>query len=196
MQVVDLQATAPVLHDAGAALCDATASRPRTLKEAVRAACAVRRYSPRTFEAYWHWIKLYVHYHGRRPPREMGQTEVGQFLSWLATERKVSASTQSQALAGVLFLYQKVLEMDIGWVEGIARAKKEREMFPSNDANQPSRPAIRVEWNIQGREGHHPWYVDNPQNRAFMEAQVAFGCRRYGPGTHWLAKRKSQNDHE
>ena len=121
-QVLDPPRIAPSSHDATAALCDS--ARPRTLKAAVEQACAVRHYSRRTFEAYWHWIRLFVHYHGKRSPREMCAAEVGQFLSWLATERQVSASTQRQALAGVLFLYQKVLELDIGWVDNIVRAKQ------------------------------------------------------------------------
>lgn len=121
MQVIDLQRQEQRSPDAPSALCD---TRPRTLKEAVHQACAVRHYSRRTFEAYWHWIRLYVHFHGKRPPREMGSAEVSAFLSWLASERQVSASTQRQALAGVLFLYQKVLEVEIGWVDNIVRAKQ------------------------------------------------------------------------
>lgn len=120
-QVLDPAAPATSSHDAPAALCN---TRPLTLKDAVRRACAVRHYSRRTFDAYWHWIKLFVHFHSRRPHREMGAAEVGQFLSWLASERQVSASTQRQALAGVLFLYQRVLEIEIGWVNNIVRAKQ------------------------------------------------------------------------
>lgn len=81
-------------------------------------------YSRRTQEAYWHWIRAFIIWSGKRHPLEMGKVEVGQFLSHLATERNVSASTQRQALAAVLFLYQKVLEREIGWVEDIARAKQ------------------------------------------------------------------------
>lgn len=128
MQVLDLPTKPAISHDAPAVLCDAPADRPQTLKQAVHAACAVRRYSSRTFEAYWHWIKIFVHYHGKRPPREMGQAEVAAFLSWLASERKISASTQRQALAAVLFLYQKVLEIEIGWIDGIVRAKQSQRL--------------------------------------------------------------------
>jgi integron integrase len=121
MQVVDLQDTSPRSYDTPPVLCD---KAPKTLKQAVHEACAVRRYSRRTFDAYWHWIRFYVHFHGKRSPRDMGQAEIGAFLTWLAAERKVSASTQRQALAGVLFLYQKVLNMDIGWIDNIVRAKQ------------------------------------------------------------------------
>lgn len=125
MQVIDSTADRASHADESAALCD---SRPKTLKQAVQQACAVRRYSRRTFEAYWHWIKLFVHWSGRRPAREMGQAEVAAFLSWLATDRKVSASTQRQALAGLLFLYQRVLQQPIGWVSQIVRAKQPKRL--------------------------------------------------------------------
>lgn len=81
-------------------------------------------YSRRTEEAYWHWIRAFILWSGKRHPAEMGKHEVGAFLSHLATERHVSASTQRQALAALLFLYQKVLEREIGWVDEIARAKQ------------------------------------------------------------------------
>lgn len=121
MQVIDSPAAQTVSHNTAAVLCDA---KPKLLRDAVREACAVRHFSPRTFDAYWHWIKLFVHWSGRRSPREMGRVEVGQFLSWLATERKVSASTQRQALSAILFLYQQTLQQKIGWVDDIVRAKQ------------------------------------------------------------------------
>lgn len=125
MQVIDAQRTAASSHDTAQVLGD---KQPRTLKDAVQAACAVRHYSRRTFEAYWHWIKLFVHFHNKRSPREMAAPEVGAFLTWLATERRVSASTQRQALAGVLFLYQKVYESPIGWVDNIVKAKQPKRL--------------------------------------------------------------------
>lgn len=91
-------------------------------------AIAVRRYSKRTNEAYWHWIKRFVLWSGKRHPTEMGQVEVGQFLSWLASDQKVSASTQRQALAAVLFLYQKVLGIEIGWIDNVVRAKQSQRL--------------------------------------------------------------------
>lgn len=122
MQVLDPQHTHAQSQNAPTVLCNAPA--PRRLKDAVQEACAVRHYSRRTFDAYWHWIKLFANWSGRRPVRELGQAEVSAFLSWLATERKVSASTQRQALAGLLFMFQQVLEMQIGWVDNIVRAKQ------------------------------------------------------------------------
>jgi integron integrase len=87
-------------------------------------ACAVRHYSRRTFQAYWHWSKRFILWSGKRHPRDMGQADVAAFLSHLATAGKVSASTQRQALHGILFLYQQTLGIEIGWVESIVRAKQ------------------------------------------------------------------------
>jgi integron integrase len=81
-------------------------------------------YSRRTEQAYWHWVKWFVLWSGKRHPLEMGAPEVSAFLTWLATERQVSASTQRQALAALLFLYQKVLQVEIPWVENIVHAKQ------------------------------------------------------------------------
>lgn len=90
----------------------------------MREACAVRHYSRRTFQAYWHWSKRFILWAGKRHPLDMGQAEVAEFLSWLATTGKVSASTQRQALHGILFLYQSTLGVDVGWVDNIVRAKQ------------------------------------------------------------------------
>ena len=100
-----------------------TAQPPR-LQAQFQAAIRTLHYSRRTEEAYWHWIRAFILWSGTRHPAETGAREVGQFLSHLATERNVSAGTQRQALAAVLFLYQKVLEQEIGWVDDIVRAKQ------------------------------------------------------------------------
>jgi integron integrase len=98
-------------------------SAPRLLEQ-VRAAIRARHYSRRTEEAYLGWIRRFIHHQGRRHPREMGGTEVTGFLSWLATERKVSASTQGQALNALLFMYRDVLGLDLPWMADIVRAKR------------------------------------------------------------------------
>lgn len=129
MQVLDPQATAPCSHDGATAICDDTpAQPPKRLQDLVREAIMVRHYSRRTFDAYWHWIKRFVLWSGKRHPRDMGQAEVGAFLTWLAADQRVSASTQRQALAGILFLYQKVLGIEIGWVDSIVRAKQSQRL--------------------------------------------------------------------
>jgi integron integrase len=80
-------------------------------------------YSPRTEEAYVGWIRRFILFHSKRHPDEMGETEIAEFLSSLATVRGVSASTQNQALAAILFLYQVVLARRLAWMDQIARAK-------------------------------------------------------------------------
>lgn len=97
--------------------------KPRLLDQ-VRAAIRTRHYSLRTEQTYCYWIKFYIHQQGMRHPKDMGASEVESFLSHLATTRQVSASTQSQALAALLFLYKHVLDMELPWLNDITRAKK------------------------------------------------------------------------
>ena len=96
---------------------------PRLLEQ-VREAIRVRHYSIRTEGTYVSWIKRFILFHGKRHPRDMGVQEVEQFLSHLAVAGHVAASTQSQALSALLFLYQQVLKQDIGWLDDVVRAKK------------------------------------------------------------------------
>lgn len=99
-------------------------SRPLGLIARLRTRLRTRHYSPRTEEAYVGWVRRYVEFHGRRHPASMGQREVAAFLSHLATVGKVSASTQNQALNALLFLYRHVLSADVGFVDGVERAKR------------------------------------------------------------------------
>ena len=99
-------------------------SQPPKLLDQVRAAIRARHYSIRTEATYLSWIKRFIVFHGKRHPRDMGVQEVQQFLSHLAVEGKVAASTQSQALSAILFLYQQVLQQDIGWLHDVVRAKQ------------------------------------------------------------------------
>ncbi|HET7025997.1 MAG TPA: integron integrase [Gemmatimonadales bacterium] len=94
-----------------------------TLVDRLREVLRTRHYSQRTEGAYVGWVRRYIRHFGRRHPREMGGAEVGQFLSWLARERQVSAATQNQALAALLFLYRDVLGRAIGDVGVTARAR-------------------------------------------------------------------------
>ena len=79
-------------------------------------------YSPRTSEAYLAWIRRYIVFHGLRHPKELKQADIEGFLTHLAVQRKVSASTQNQALSAILFLYRKVLGEDAAWIEAPERA--------------------------------------------------------------------------
>ena len=82
-------------------------SRPRLL-DRVRQAIRTRHDSPRTEEAYVHWIRRYIVFHGKKHPSTLGAPEISTFLTWLAVERQVSASARNQALSAVLFLYWKM----------------------------------------------------------------------------------------
>jgi integron integrase len=98
---------------------------PPRLLDAVRAALALRHRSPRTQEAYVAWVRRFVIFSGRRHPRDLGPGDVRDFLTALATRRRVSASTQNQALAALLFLYRDVLGAPIdGRLEGLAPAQR------------------------------------------------------------------------
>jgi integron integrase len=93
------------------------------LLDQVRHAVRLRHYSRRTEEAYVHWIKRYIVFHRKRHPSELGAADVTAFLGALAVRGHVSASTQNQALAGLLFLYRVVLRRDIGEIEPPPRAR-------------------------------------------------------------------------
>lgn len=90
----------------------------------VRQALRLRHYSRRTEEVYVGWVRRFVRFCGLRHPRALGAAEVSAFLSSLAVERAVSAATQNQALAALLFLYGTVLGARVGWLGELVRAKK------------------------------------------------------------------------
>jgi site-specific recombinase XerD len=97
-------------------------AKPRLL-DLTRNKLRAKHYSYRTEQQYLYWIRRYVLYHGKRHPAEMSGPEVEQFLTDLAVNRRVSASTQNQALAAVLFLYRYVLEIELPWLENVVRAR-------------------------------------------------------------------------
>ena len=96
---------------------------PRLLDQ-VRERIRVKHYSLRTEDAYLHWIRRFIFFHGKRHPRHMGGPEVEAFLSNLATAGQVAPSTQNQALSALLFLYREVLEFELPWLDGVVRAKR------------------------------------------------------------------------
>lgn len=87
-------------------------------------ALRVRHYARRTEQAYGHWIRRFIHFHHGRLPAEMAEPEINRFLTHLAVTEKVSASTQNQALAAVLFLYRHVIGRDLGDLGEVIRARK------------------------------------------------------------------------
>src|SRR5947209_5310119 len=102
-----------------------TGSAPRTLLGRVRTAVRARHYSPRTEASYVGWVKRFVVFHGRRHPDELGEADVRAFLDHLAEHDGVSASTQNQAVAALLFLYEAVLGRRLALSpQGIVHAKE------------------------------------------------------------------------
>lgn len=95
------------------------AARPKLLDQ-VREAIRTRHMSYRTEEAYAGWIRRFILFHGKRHPAELGPPQITQFVTALAVDRHVGASTQNQALAALLFLYREVFRRDPGWLGGIA----------------------------------------------------------------------------
>jgi integron integrase len=85
---------------------------------------ATKRYSPRTAEIYSRWVARYVRFHGTRHPRELDATHVRAYLTHLARRSKISAATQNQALAAILFLYRELLGIPMGPPEGVEPAKR------------------------------------------------------------------------
>lgn len=100
-----------------------TQSAPKLLDQ-VRAKIRVLHYSIRTEDAYAAWVRRFILFHRKRHPLQMGKPELEAFLTHLAVDRKVSASTQSQAKAALIFLYQKVFELNLPWLDDVVVAKQ------------------------------------------------------------------------
>ncbi|MGH7456522.1 MAG: phage integrase N-terminal SAM-like domain-containing protein, partial [bacterium] len=97
---------------------------PPKLLDQVRDVLRTKHYSMRTEESYIDWIKRYILFHNKRHPAEMGEKEIAEFLTHLAVNEHVAASTQNQALSAVLFLYRHVLKREIGRLGELTWAKK------------------------------------------------------------------------
>lgn len=98
------------------------------LLQQVRKAVQTHHYSGRTEQTYVNWIKRLILFHGKRHPSEMGEKEINEFLSHLAVNEHVSASTQNQALCAIVFLYRHILNKEIGLLNGLIRAKKPKRL--------------------------------------------------------------------
>ena len=105
---------------------DTGGTRPPKLLDQVRHRARAQHLSRSTEKSYVAWIKRFVLFHGKRHPKEMAEKEVNAFLTHLAVDRKVSASTQTQALCAIVFLYRAVLDKELGELEGLIRAKRKR----------------------------------------------------------------------
>ncbi|OBS09593.1 integron integrase [Acidihalobacter prosperus] len=100
-----------------------TNSKPKLLDQ-VRERLRTLHYSIRTEAVYVDWARRYILFHGKRHPRELGAAEIEAFLSHLAVEGRVSASTQNQAKSALLFLYREVLGIKLPWLDGVTSAKR------------------------------------------------------------------------
>ena len=98
--------------------------KPKKLLDHVRDRLRLKHYSIRTERTYCEWIERFIRFHGIRHPGDMGEPEVAAFLTSLARDGHVAASTQNQALSALLFLYKEVLKQEIGWLQGVERAKR------------------------------------------------------------------------
>jgi site-specific recombinase XerD len=96
----------------------------KRLVDGIREVFRTEHYAYRTEETYLKWIKRFIRHNGNRHPRELGAEEIQAFLTHLAVDVRVSASSQNQALSSLLFLYKKVLGIDLSWIDEIVRAKR------------------------------------------------------------------------
>jgi site-specific recombinase XerD len=97
---------------------------PKKLLDQMRAAIRLKHYSYRTEESYVDWDRRFILFHNKRHPKDMSAEEIQAFITYLAIQRQLSASTQNQALSAIIFLYRHVLQMDIALPSDIFRAEK------------------------------------------------------------------------
>ena len=102
---------------------DNPTQKPKLLTQ-IRLACQRRHYSPRTASSYVYWCRQYILFHKKQHPHQLGKQDIEAFLNYLVSHRRLSASSQSIALNAIIFMYKHVLEMDIGWLDNLVRAKR------------------------------------------------------------------------
>lgn len=113
--------------------------KPKLLHQ-VRAVLRAKHLSVRTEQAYVQWIRRYILFHQKRHPQEMGEQEIRAYISHLAVNAKISASTQTVALSALLFLYRDVLKKDLPYVHHIERAKQRKKLpvvFTRDELREP-----------------------------------------------------------
>jgi len=101
-------------------------STPTRLLDQVRDQIRTHHYSRRTSRSYVGWIRRFIFFHDRKHPKDLGEKEVSEYLTYLAVNRRVAPSTQTQALSALLFLYKRVLRVDLPWLTDVVRAKKQK----------------------------------------------------------------------
>jgi integron integrase len=119
----------PVPQDAPHAPSDLSNQPPTPrLLDRLRTEIRVRHYSIRTESAYVDWARRFILFHHKRHPQDMGAAEVEAFLTWLAVERNVAASTQNQAKSALLFLFGQVLKLELPWLDEVTTARTQRKL--------------------------------------------------------------------
>jgi integron integrase len=121
-----------------------SSAEPKLLDQ-VRSKIRLKHYSIRTEQAYSDWIKRFILFHHKKHPAEMGATEVEQFLSHLAVNGNVAASTQNQAKSALLFLYKEVLELELPWLDNVERAKAPKRLPVVLNRNEVQAILTRLE---------------------------------------------------
>ena len=101
---------------------------PPKLLTRLREHLRTRHYSIRTEEVYVDWARRFIFFHGKRHPADMGAAEVEAFLTHLAVDRQVAASTQNQAKAAILYLYKQVMLIELPWLDDVVQAKTPRRL--------------------------------------------------------------------
>ena len=101
---------------------------PPRLMDRMREQLRSRHYSRRTEQAYCLWVRRFIVFHGGRHPADMDEVQINEFLTHLAVDERVSASTQNQALSGILFLYRHVLGIEVGQLREVVRARKPKRL--------------------------------------------------------------------
>lgn len=103
-------------------------NQPLRLVDQIRAVARLEHLSDKTEKAYLGYIRDFYEFHQRRPPRELGTAEIRTYLTHLAVDRKVAAATQNVVLSALLFLYQRVLKMELPYIDGIERARQPKRL--------------------------------------------------------------------
>ncbi len=137
-----------VSRQQGAGSREPSGQKPKLLDQ-VRHRCRFRHLAWSTEQAYVGWIRRYILFHHKRHPLEMGKEEVTAFLTHLAVDGHVSASTQNQALSALLLLYREVLQQEFGWLDDVVRAKKPKRLpvvFTPEEAMAIIEELLGVRW--------------------------------------------------
>ena len=148
----------------------ASVQSPRLL-DLLRQQIRYLHYSMRTEDAYVHWVRTFIRFHGLRHPSQLAGPEVEAFLGWLACERRVAPATHKQALSALVFLYQKVLKQTLPWMEEIGRPRSHKRLPVVLTPDEVARVLSQLDRQQQ-----------LPAHEGGQAAQGLFGRLLYGTG--------------